>query len=238
MKRPIVSKKSLDLQSNHFLRRNPGYPLGASFGELDYLRGWEDDFFGRAVHPQYLVEIVGAGSTVTFLTPFHGGALRLTSGPAAGRYARLWLGDGADGYATLDADYGWVQITRMAISHTTNLAINFGAMNSTGNDYIFAGINTTVVAANWSLLTRTGGGALNNVDSGVAADTDWHWHVLDVFPITGGRQVDYYIDGSLIATTTVSVPIIVLTPIVYCYSAAAAIRNVDLDYWAVIPRNL
>lgn len=239
MKRPIVSKKSLDLQSNHFLRRSPGYPLGVSLGELDYLRGWKDDFLGDALHEQYTTEFAGVNSIVATLWPdAHGGWVNLQSGDGAGRYSRLWLGDAVDGYATLDADEGWVQIVRMKISHTTNIAAEFGAWNSTTNDVILAGINTPVVAANWSIITRTGGGAVNSVDSGEAADTDWHWHVLDVYPITGGRQVDYFVDGNLIATTTVSVPIIPITPIVRCYSAAAAIRTNDLDYWAVIPRNL
>lgn len=239
MKRPIVSKKSLDLQSNHFLRRSPGYPLGISLGELDYLRGWKDDFFGGALHEQYTTDFAGANSIIaTLWNAAHGGWVNLQSGDGAGRYSNLWLGDAANGKATLDADEGWVQIVRMVISHTTNIAATFGATNSTFNDFILAGMNTTAVAANWMLQTRTGGGAINTVDSGVAADTDWHYHALEVYPDAGARRVDYWLDADKIATTLVSVPIFWITPIVRCYSTAAAIRVNTLDYWAVIPRNL
>lgn len=205
------------------------------------LRGWRDDFLGDALHEQYTTEIFGVNSIVaTLWIDAHGGWANLQSGDGAGRYSYLWLGDAADGYATLDADEGWTQIVRMKISHTTSIAGDFGAVDSAFNNIILVGMNTTAVAANWYLETRTGGGALNNIDSGVAADTDWHVHRFDVYPVpvTGVRQVDYFLDGARIATTTVSVPTIVLTPIVRCYSTAAALRNIDVDFWAVIPKNL
>jgi len=87
-------------------------------------------------------------------------------------------------------------------------------------------------------VTRTGGGAVNAVDSGVAADTDPHVHRLIAYPITGGRQVDYFLDGAQIASTTVNVPTAVLTPLARCYAAAVAARALGLDYWGVIPMNL
>jgi len=106
-------------------------------------------------------------------------------------------------------------------------------------DTIMAGFASPDVANNWRLVTRTAAGPVNIVDSGIAADTDPHVHRLVTYPITGGlRQADYFLDGALIATTSVSVPITVITPIVRAYAIAVAARYVDLDFWAVIPRNL
>jgi len=235
MRRPIKTRKDLDIASNHFLRRNPGYPLGVTLTELDYLRGHNDDFFGDQIADEYSTTLVG-GSTVALTTPAHGGVCLLTSGPAAANYANLRLGGG---YNTLDADEGWLMITRMRVSHTTDIAGDFGAFDGNiWNDVILVGINTAFIAANWIIVTRTGGGGWNAVNSGVAADTDWHWHAASVYPIAGGRQVDYYLDGALIASTTVSVPTVVLEPVVRVNLGAAATRYNYLDVWDVIPRNL
>jgi len=203
------------------------------------LRGWRDDFLGKSIHEQYTAVSAGVGSGGALLNNFHGGMYVLTAGAGAGRFHYLWLGDAADGFATLDADLGWEMIARMNISHLTNIAGDFGAIDSASNNVILAGMNTTAVANNWLLQTRTGGGVVNSVDSGVAADTDPHVHRIMAYPITGGlRQVDYFLDGTRIATTTVSVPIAVLTPLARAYAAAAAARALGLDFWAVIPRNL
>lgn len=235
MRRPIKTRKDLEIASDHFLRRNSGYPLGVTLAELDYLRGWKDDFFGDAIDARYASSIVGVGSGLSLVDGAHGGWLRLTAGPAAARYAYLWLGDAIGGQDTLDADEGWIQISRMKLSHTTNFLAMFGVYNAALAHYIQAGYSSAV-GANW-LLRGSDGAPWNNAST-VAADTDWHWHVLNVYPITGGRRVDYYLDGSLIASQTANVPATVLTPILISYSLGAAARSMDVDYWAVIPRNL
>ncbi|HUV65518.1 MAG TPA: hypothetical protein VMW24_16595 [Sedimentisphaerales bacterium] len=237
MRQQIASRQAVDRLKNHFISKQ--IPGVGTWGEIDALRGWKDDFFGDVLKDQYTAVSNGAGSGGALQNNAHGGVYRLTAGAGAGFYHYLWLGDAADGFATLDADLGWVMMGRFSISHTTSIAGDFGAIDSASNNVILAGMNTTAVANNWLLQTRTGGGVVNSVDSGVAADTNPHWHVLDVKPITGGlRQVDYFLDGAQIATTAVSVPIVVLTPIVRCYAVAAAARNNDLDFWGVIPRNL
>ena len=94
------------------------------------LRGWRDDFLGDSLHEQYTPVSAGAGSSGALQDNAHGGIYRLTSGPAAGRYHYLWLGNAVDGFDTLDADYGWVQIVRMAVSATTNFSGIFGARDA------------------------------------------------------------------------------------------------------------
>lgn len=236
MRLPGTDREAIDRLKNHFISKM--IPGVGTWGELDALRGWKDDFLGDQLADQYTAVSSGAGSSGALLNNYHGGAYLLTAGAGAGFFHYLWLGDAADGFATLDADIGWLMLARCRMSHITNIVGDFGALDSAHNNIIQAGISTAAPAGNWLLVTRTGGGAVNNVNSGIAADTDTHWHALNVYPITGGRQVDYFLDGIQIATTTVSVPTIVLTPLARCRAVAAAARAVTLDYWGVIPRNL
>lgn len=215
----------------------PNLDLGIEIGYLEMMRGFKDDFLGDALHEQYTPVSVGAGSGGALQNNFHGGAYRLTAGATNGFYHQLWLGNAVDGFATLDADLGWIQIARFALSHTTTITGDFGAIDAASNNIILAGLNTTW-SANWSLITRIGGGGVNVVDTGVAPDTNPHEHVLNVYPDAGARRVDYWLDGDKIATTTVSVPTAVITPIARCWALAAAARDNDLDFWGVTSRNL
>lgn len=234
MRRPIVAKQSLDLQSNHYLRRSPGYPLGISLGELDYLRGWKDDFFGDALADQYTVAVNAGG--VILRDTYHGGHIRIRANAGIGNWARLWLGDAVGGYDTLDADEGWVQIARARFYDDTNCTMLFGATDVTiNNDSIWAGN----IAGTWQLRC-TSGGVTTTVNSGIAVDVNnQHWHVIDAYPTDAGRQVDYYLDGTPIASCTTNVPTVFITPIWYVLNNDAGdLKQVGLDYWAVIPRNL
>jgi len=237
MRQQITSRQAVDRLKNHFIGKQ--IPGVGTWGEIDALRGWKDDFLGDVIADQYTAVSNGAGSGGALLNNAPGGFYQLTAGAGVGFFHQLWLGDAADGFATLDADEGWVMMARFSLSHTTTIAGEFGVRDLAYNNTIDAGLNVGFLANNWIIKTRTGGGAINTVDTGVVADVSLHWHVLDVYPITGGlRQVDYFLDGARIATTTISVPIAVLTPYVQSYATAAAVRRVYLDFWAVIPRNL
>lgn len=240
MKQPVKTRRDIEAGSNHFLRRVCPQ-IGVPLGEIDYLRGHKDDFFGDFLRDEYDTEITGAGSIVaTLVNGAHGGWVNLHAGAGAGRRSILWLGDQVRGYATLGADEGWTQIIRMKCSAVTDATLIFGVFDQDGlaQDLIVVGYLTPNSATNWVIVTRTGGGAVNVEDSGVAADTDWHWHALNVFPITGGRQVDYFLDGARIATTITDVPAQIITPLIRAQAGVAATRELDVDFWAVIPRNL
>jgi len=94
------------------------------------LRGWRDDFLGDALHEQYTAVSNGAGSAGALQNNAHGGVYRLTAGAGVGFSHVLWLGDAADGFATLDADYGWTMITRMSINAATNIRADFGVVDA------------------------------------------------------------------------------------------------------------
>lgn len=237
MRRPIVAKQSLDLQSNHFLRRSPGYPLGISLSELDYLRGWRDDFFGDSLHPQYST-VANLGGTGALQDPAHAGIYRLNSAAAVGSSFGLYLGGG---YDTLDADRGWVQFVRCRIRATTDILAIFAAVLTAGAANFIQPCIDTGVNANWRFRIRTGGGAVTHVDSGVAADTDWHWHAIPAYPPSAGnRQVDHYLDGRLINSyaVTANIPGAVMEPFNHCQSLAVVTKQLDIDTWILIPRDL
>jgi len=237
MRRPIKTRKDLEIASDHFLRRNPGYPIGVTLTELDYLRGHLDDFFGDQLLDEYTTVVVGAGSSVS-LVPGHGGWVWLRAGPANGRSAKLWLGDATDLWPTLDADYGYVIAVRMVINRTTNIQATIMVGNAASTRYIAYGIRTDMVANNWMIRTVDGVGG-SNLDTGVATDTDPHWHVANVYPITGGRQIDYFLDGAPIGSKTTNMPNELLTPNLYCQNRnVAADCDMRVDTWDVIPRNL
>lgn len=200
----------------------------------DLMRGWKDDFLGDSLHEQY-TNVINLG-VIDLRDAEHGGAVRLRAWAGVGSWVRLWLGDAAGGYDTLDADEGWIQIARVRHFDNASCTMVFGACDSTTSvDRIWAGN----ISGTWRLRC-TSAGATTTIDSGIAVDTTaYHWHVLKVFPIIGGRQADYYLDGDLIASCTTDVPTVFITPIWYVYNNDAAdAKEVFLDFWGVMPRNL
>ena len=236
MRQATKVREDIRAGSDHFLRRvNP--LIGCPLGELDYLRGHKDDFFGDLLRDEYTSSVNGVGSFIVLLDAAHGGQVSLTAGPGSGRYARLWLGDAADGYDTLDVDDGWVMIVRMKNNTSGGAwAIQFGAADAAGARYNRAGINTLVSAANW--MVQTNNGAAGSTVSAVAFDTNWHWHTISAYPITGGYQIDYWLDGGLIVSHTTNIEANARTPYLEVYSLDATLRSANIDFWAVIPRNL
>lgn len=197
------------------------------------LRGWRDDFQGDALHEQYSTH-VNNGTVGFSVGGQHGGVLELSVNAIADSWADMFLGTRADNYLTLDADSGWTMIWRMKVSSVAgNLRARAGARDDAANNYIAAGLWQDF-GNNWIVVNRSGGGVVNTAASSIAADTDWHVHRIDA---TSGR-VDYFLDGDLLVTTTVSVPIAVLTPWISTYVNAAVARIAYYDYWNTIPRNL
>ena len=239
MRLSSTDRGAIDRLKNHFISKM--IPGVGTWGEIDALRGWKDDFFGDSIHEQYTAVSAGAGSGGALQNNAHGGVYLLTAGATSGFYHYLWLGNAADGYATLDADLGWVQIAYLRhidSGAAGNQQTTFGASNAAISRYIQAGINEVVVAGNWMIDCQDAAGR-TTVDSGVAYDSGWHWHVLSVYPITGGgRQADYLLDGALIASNTANIFTDPITPIIRCYAQSANQRRLELDFWGVIPRNL
>ena len=203
--------------------------VGPKLDIYDLMRGWRDDFLGRALHDQYETEILDG--SVTLVDGRHGGAVRVRANAGGGNWARLWLGTAAGNHDTLDADYGWVQIAIVNTMYQNDAGIFvFGASDSTSNEYITVGARS----GNWTIRCRAGGVYSSTV--GGAVDTSYHVHAAEVYPTGGGHQVDYWLDGVLVASHTTDIPTAVITPFLYVYTPDAEIRYMECDSWAVIPR--
>lgn len=202
-------------------------------------RGWRDDFLGDQIQDEYFQETSGAGSAIALVDGLHGGAVNLLSGPASTRYARLWLGDNADGFDTLDADEGYIQIVRMRINDVSagNFDTSIRTSNAAGTRAILTGLNIWLDATNWVIQCTDAAGNSSTVTD-AAFDTNWHWHRIEVYPTSTGHEVDYFLDGALIGQHTTNVPTDILTAFLLVYSGGAVARNADFDYWGVIPRNI
>lgn len=198
---------------------------------------WSDHFLGEAFRDEYDKDL-STGSTIQLMDAAHGGVLEFKAGAGQWRRAILWLGDAAGNYDTLDADEGWMMRARFKLDVITNILARMGARDASQNNAIYVGatINT---GPNWYVQTRTGGGGWNNVASDVAVDTEWHEHEMSVYPTDApGHQVDYWLDGTVIASTTVDVPTAVLTPMLAVTTAVASVKKAYFDRWDVIVRNL
>lgn len=234
MKQQSTSRQAVDTLRNHFLGKlisGVGY-----WGEHDVLLGWKDDFLGDQLKDEYSQTIAGVGSSIA-LQNWIGGGVRLRGGPGAARYALLELGDGAGNYEPCQSSPGWLQISYFKLGNNTNIYAGLYAYNSGGTEIVFTGVRTDVVANNW-IIRANDGVAFAHTDTGVATDTNYHWHVQEVYPTSTGHQIDYYLDSELIGEQTTRIPVgIQLAPACLSYTVGgAANKNLWLNFWAMIPR--
>ncbi len=201
------------------------------------LRGRRDDFMGKSIDIKYTQMINGAGSTISLRNQV-GGVIRMQAGGGATRSALLELGDGAGGYEPLDADIGWRQIAYCKLDEITDIYAGLYAHNFGGLEIVFTGLRTDIVANNW-IIRAHDGVAFAHTDTGVVADTNYHWHEQSVYPdpVTGGHQIDYLLDGALIGSQTVRVPTVQMAPGLLCYTVAGVVtRQFRVNHWTVISK--
>lgn len=202
------------------------------------LRGWQDDFLGQSLDVRYTQDLVGATSTIT-LGPRLNGQVRLRTDTNVNDRAWLRLGDFGDGYLALDADEGFTMVMRAYTEDVVGAYQVMHAYDVGAGDYIAVGVHTGDVPGNWMIRCSDGVGSFT--DSGVALDTDWHVHRMDVYPdpTTGGHRVDYFLDSELIAYQTTNIPTGLLTPGLLSMVLVGGDRKlVYIDYWRVEPKNL
>jgi hypothetical protein len=204
------------------------------------VRGWRDDFLGdHFIQGPYTAQADGAGA-IAILGSAHGGWAELANDAVLWNRCRLWLGDEFDGYATLDIDYGWVQISQFYFSSLVSSGVTFGASDTAENNYIRAGYNSAG-GANWEIIMASPAGVAQHVQSDIAADTDPHVHRLEAYASGGVHYVDYYVDGVLAASAdsgTYNIPAGLLTPLLRVQNRAAVQKIGWWDYWTVAPMNL
>lgn len=154
-----------------------------------------DDFCARQLDDNLWHTVVsGTGSVVDYSSAFQGGQVRLTSGGAAGRYARL-TANGRRNWRTSSATFAF-----RFVGHTTD-CLQMCKITDTGGSENAVGFYRTG-SGNW-LARTTLAGSNQDTDTGFAADVA-HFHIFKV--VCTGSSVAYYIDGVLKATHTTSLP--------------------------------
>lgn len=231
MSLPSLAPDMLNAGGNHFLSRVVS-SLGISLGEMDYLRGWRDDFLGHTLDPnRYTTEISGVGSSAFVMTPatVPAGWIQGLAGPAAGRFSRLWLGNAADGFPALDADDGWAMVVRWQTNNITNASISFGAYESTGSRYCLGRYDSSV-GANWLIASNDGAASTSAATFGPVITTSY-WMAMEV----EADHARLCVNGVEAVDKITNIPHEILTPIIYVISRGNA-TTLSVDYWRVIPR--
>lgn len=198
--------------------------------DYDWLRGKKCDFLGDAIPAEFTSDL--SGGDISLIDGEHGGIARLRSGNVNTNYARLWLGDAVGGYDTIRPQDGVVLIARLHCSEITNCDMTFGLWDIVGGNYLWIGLRTTV-GNQW--IVRCFDGGASQTASGILADTDWHTHAVEI----SRDLVNYWLDGTLIVTHTTNVPnATFMTPFAWACTRENAHKNLRVDFWGVIPRNL
>jgi len=205
-----------------------------------WLRGYSDDFFGLSYDTthHWTPATNGAASWARLQDGLHGGILRLQSNAANGDFATIFLGDAADGFDTLDPTEGFTIQVKMNVL-TQGAAGNFrgvfGITDVARTRRIDVGLNRWQSANNWIIQCQDAAGK-STTNTGVAYNQQHHYHAIQVGPVTGGgRQVQYWLDGTLIGTHTTNIDPNPRTAFVEIYSGTADQRRLDLDWIRILP---
>ena len=228
---PSISAEQERAGAVRWLSRSLPTVTGPNLGELGlFQRGWRDDFLGDLVRDEYEQRTeVAARSSLVLQDGAHGGVLRLLTGNQVSDYARLMLGASSDLFDTLDPDNGFRLIGYWKLSSTASI-LGDKFVNAPAWNFIHITADTAI-GANWMLRTDNNSGVEVQTDSGVAFDTDQHWHQLYV----ESGYAAHYLDGLLINSTTSKIPTVPMTADFRCLTRTTAVKYLDLDYWAVIP---
>lgn len=229
--RPTVAPTLRTTGAVSWLSRFEPVVAGPSLGEMAFLRAFTDDFLGDLLDDRYEQRTEAAArSSLTLQDAAHGGVLRFLTGNVAADYARIMLGDSGYNMDSLDPDDGFELIGYWALSGTTSILGDM-FVNAPSWNHIHITADTDH-GGNWYLRTDNNSGVDAWADSGVAIDTDWHWHRL----LAESGSAEHYLDGALINSTTTKIPTVPMTANMRCLARANASRYLDLDFWAVIAR--
>jgi len=186
---------------------------------------WFDDFHGDQLQDEW--NGAGVGGTGVVVDQQTGGIVRLTTGAAINNNYRIDWADIRNLLVTKRLAFEF----RMNMSTTANILIrNF--LRFDWNNCIFFEYDSAALA-NWSLYCRDGG-AQTNVDSGIAADTNYHVFRIECH-IHGASHVHFYIDGVECGNSPVTTNVPddagdYLQPYLRIETLENAAKSMDVDY--------
>jgi len=199
-------------------------PAGIRIDQL--LTAWGDNFFGDSLDTKWNTLL--NGGTVTILSDIaaaHSGVVRLATGAVNGQEATLnW-----NGLEQIDPSNGCYVIARWKGNSIVNQYFSVGLASDTGAHKVH--IENLAGTTYYSIYTRDGVND-NRAWTTIPIDTSYHVWVLDVSP----SSIKAYCDGVLVGTSTSNLPTDTLEARAFAGTAAAADKQLDLDYYYIIPK--
>jgi len=154
-----------------------------------------DDFCARQLDDNLWHTVVnGADSYVDYRSFFQGGQLKLTSGAAAGRYARL-TANGKRNWRTSDVTFSF-RLKMAANADSTSL---IKLTDNAGSENAVAWVRDT--SGLWTARTILAG---SNQDTSTGLASSINWRTFKI--VCTGSSNAFYVDGVLKATHTTSLP--------------------------------
>ena len=182
---------------------------------------WFDHFLGDQLKDEWDTTIVGGGA-VAVIDQQTGGIVRLTTGALDGNDTGIDWNDIRSLLVSKKATFE----SRLKINNTASMNCIFGLSFDTLNQVTFVEVNTV-----WFIRCRDGG-AITQVTTGIALDTDYHVFRIEAFP-TG--EVHFYIDGVETGNSpiTTNIPPAYLQSAFWIETAEDVAKSLDIDYVVV-----
>lgn len=205
-------------------------PISATSGQLGSL-GWTT---------------YGIGGTPTVTTPTaeqdHPGIVRLATPATSGQGGAIALTYNAAVQLTsgLVSNANWQCSLVFRLNQITTCRFVAGLLNNfsaaPATTYLGLRFDTAVPDTNFQFVANNGGGSnITAVDSGIAANTDWHTLRMSV---AAPGTVFFSLDaGDLVAIST-NLPTAGLTPAEQLLTTATAAKSVDLDFFSLAAPSL
>lgn len=178
---------------------------------------WRDDFLGARSSRWTLG---GTGGTYTQNAEL-GGTGSLATGATSSNQAVLSFA----GKGCVDKTTEPYLVTRAKLGHTTEIRAVLAGLYKDDNNLVEVYYDVTSSAGNFKYRCVSGG-TETSVDSGVAADTDFHMFEIEV----EGDDVEFFIDGENQETISTNVPTALLEPrfLVETKESADKVLTVDV----------
>ena len=187
---------------------------------IDLLRSlFSDDFFGNDVDLDiWNVTIVGGGG-VAISNNDIGGVVEISTGNVSADSGQLDLGK-----TQFKANKSGVVDFDNILTSITDVKVQCGFLQDSNNWARFE--YDSASSANWQAVTKKSGMS-NTIDTGIAADTSDHTFRVE---LNSATEVKYYIDDSLVATSTSNVPTSSLFLFFFIENSAAANKVFKMDW--------
>lgn len=215
--------------SNYSTRQSPLYPYRNSI----FL---QDDFIGGTNTTGNIGQLgwsISAGSMAPASSiADHFGVYRLDTSAVINTLARVFMT--LPSFTPMNAPHNEIYVIRLN-QVDANTTARFGDSDGFGanpptNGIYFERLTTDT---NWFGVTRSGG-TQTRVDTGVAADTNFHTFQFNV----SSANVDFLVDNTLTGSSTTNIPTAGALMGFFLTNTAAASKTMDVDYYQVIFTNM